>query len=323
MTDSSFFSPLPWQLQRDDLLFVLIPKGEKGPRSPGWNRTDMGLRGQDPRLYQHIRDGGNYGYYPAPGSLLLSLDVDDADSFHLAGGEDLVRNTYRYSAWPDRHKYRAIVTCPDIPLEWQGRKTSIMGDRKIPIFELFFPSNIEKTGGQCVGPGSIHPNGNQYASIDPDAAILSVSWVDIWNVVQTLSPATVPKTIPDSIIKVRSPGISKTLAERYGLSVRDHHPDNSRICGDEVRGSHPIHGSSTGENVALNPGKGIFYCFRCQRGGDAAIWDAINRGIIRCDESYDHEALKRHAEILDHERPDVRFLERIEWKRNKQKWGKR
>lgn len=55
-------------------------------------------------FWLYLQHGGNYGYYPAPGSDILSLDVDNAEAFHAAGGKDLVRETFRYSAWPDWHK---------------------------------------------------------------------------------------------------------------------------------------------------------------------------------------------------------------------------
>jgi len=56
---------IPWQLRRDDLLFVLVPAGEKGPKYSG--------------LLEHLESGGNIGCYPAPGSDLILLDIDDAD----------------------------------------------------------------------------------------------------------------------------------------------------------------------------------------------------------------------------------------------------
>jgi len=33
---------IPWQLRRDDLLYVMLPAGEKGPRSDGESRRDIG-----------------------------------------------------------------------------------------------------------------------------------------------------------------------------------------------------------------------------------------------------------------------------------------
>jgi P4 family phage/plasmid primase-like protien len=111
-------------------------------------------------------------------------------------------------------------------------------------------------------------------------------------------------------VKNQSNTHSKNLTERYNLKVTDHMPDNAQRVGNEYRGAHPIHGSTTGENVSLNIQDNVFSCFRCSRGGDAAIWDAINRGIIRCDEDYTLDKFKEHAKQLEKEFPDIVAKER-------------
>ncbi|HWQ65409.1 MAG TPA: hypothetical protein VN372_00920 [Methanospirillum sp.] len=308
---------IPWQLQRDDLLFVLIPRGEKGLQVKGWNKVCNGLKRYDSRLINHLQAGGNYGYFPSPGSSLLSIDVDHAEQFHQAGGAELVGATFRYSAWPDRQKYRAVVECPDIPDHFRGHKVSIKTGNYQTVVELFYPADEEKTGGQCVGPGSLHPNGNRYSVFEPDAHILSTKWSDIEHLVQTLSPDSIRSTIPEIVTIAREPGSGKTVTDRYRLSVMDNLPENPYLAGDEIRGVHPVHGStSPGGNVSVNHSKGFAYCFRCSTGYDAAGWDAVCRGIINCGDRYDSEAVKRHVALLDEEKPEVKFLERIEWRRN-------
>lgn len=307
---------IPTQLQRNDILYVLIDGGKKGPTQPGWNLVSNGRRWDNPILSAHVASGGNYGVYPAPGSSLLFLDIDNTETFHQAGGGILVSDTYRYSAWPRKNKYRAIMECSDIPDHFRGHRVSIRDINQNVILELFFPAGREKTGGQCVAPGSIHPNGNRYEPFDSHAAILPVSWDSIMEVATAINPDAIRETIPDIKQQPRIPGSGKTLTERYNLSVMDHLPNDAHMAGSEIRGTHPVHGStSKGGNVAINPTKGTFYCFRCSRGGDAAILDAICRGIIQCDEPYDDEAFKKHAEALHFERPEVRALERIAWKK--------
>lgn len=313
---------IPWQLQRDDLLFVLIPRGEKGLQQKGWNQVSNGLKGYDPLLIKHLQAGGNYGYYPAPGSSLLSVDVDCAEQFHQAGGADIVGDTFRYSAWTNRQKYRAVIECLEIPAHMRGHKVSIKTSCYQTVVELFFPANQEKTGGQCIGPGSLHPNGNRYSPFDPDAQILTVSWNNIEELVQRISPESLKETIPESVTISREPSTGNTITERYRLSVMDHLPDNPYMAGEEIRGSHPVHGStSPGGNISLNPWKGLVYCFRCGIGYDAAAWDAVCRGIIDCGDRYDSDAVKRHVTELDQERPEIKFLELMDWKRKQQNRG--
>lgn len=307
--------PVPWQMQREDLLFILIPAGEKSPVEKGWNIVSHGKRYDDPILTTHLQRGGNYGYYPVSGSFLLSLDIDNAQVFHATGGENLVSGTFRYSAWAGWHKYRAIIHCPDIPGHFRGHKLSIRDSEYQTIVELFFPSGMEKTGGQCIGPGSFHPNGNLYGALDPDAPILTVYWSDIENLVKTISPQAISGTIPENADSSLKPGDRKTITERYGLSVMDNIPLKAWIAGDEIRGVHPVHGStSPGGNVSMNPSKGMVYCFRCDKGYDAAQWDAVCKGIMPCGGTYDSDVMKRHLDLLNQEKPEVRFLERLAWK---------
>lgn len=320
-TDLSRSLMIPWQMQRPDLLYVQIPAGKKGPVTFGWNLVSNGKRWNDSILIAHLQAGGNYGYYPAPGSSVLSIDVDDASAFHLAGGSDLTSNTFRYSAWPDRRKYRAIIECSDMPDHFRGHKVSAKNSDYITVVEFFFPSGREKTGGQCIGPASLHPNGNRYEVFDLNAKILRVSWTDVLKVVSAINPDVFRESIPDIKQSVHNPGAGKTITEKYHLSVMAHLPNDTYMAGDEIRGYHPVHGStSPGGNTAINPAKGTFYCFRCSRGGDACIWDAINRGIIQCDEPYDDAALKRHVAELNNEFPEVELLERAI---RRKAWGKR
>lgn len=306
-------SAIPWQIRRDDLLFVLLPRGEKGLQTRGWNLVENGRRYDDLDLLAHLKDGGNYGFYPAPGSPVLLLDVDDADRFHAAGGT--VGNTFGYSAWPDLHKYRAVVTCTDYPRAWDGRKTSIAG-----VLEIFFPAGerdgVLKAGGQCVGPGSLHPNGNVYEVVN-DAPIRPIRWSDLLAVADRICPNA--EVLPARDLPVaREPASAgkKLLRDRYDLQPE--WPLNPYPAGDEIRGASPFHDSTTGSNVAVNLQKGVFYCFRHGVGYDAAGCEAIRRGIIECGEPFTREAFLRLAGELEQDFPEVRYMERVEYRRKMQ-----
>jgi P4 family phage/plasmid primase-like protien len=65
----------------------------------------------------------------------------------------------------------------------------------------------------------------------------------------------------------------------------------------EYQGSHPIHGSQTGQNFCVNTDKGVWHCFRCNSGGGGLMWIAVKDGVIQC-----HEAQKgvlRGAKFLE------------------------
>lgn len=320
---------------------MLIPPGEKGPRSDGWNMVSNGLPFNSPELSRHLSLGGNYGFYGAPGSSVLPLDIDDSQVFKGAGGEDLVAGAYCYSAHQDRKKYRAVVLCEDIPAYWKGRKAVIKkhGDSS-PVLEIFFPAGprtvfieekragetirikttVLKTGGQVVGPYSIHPNGNMYEPFDDKAPLKTVKWSDIMKVCDNIRPNSLEEHEPKNAHISREyalPG-RRLIRDRYNLSLWDHLPTDSYPSGEEIRGTSPFHDStSKGGNVAVNLQKGVYYCFRHQIGYDAAGLDAISRGIIECGQDYDGIAFKRHVEELERDFPEVRALEKEAWKRQK------
>ncbi len=304
---------LPAQLRRDDLLFVLVPAGEKGPKYSGWNLVENGYRYDDSRLLEHLESGGNIGCYPAPGSDLILMDIDDAEEFSRLGGDALVEGTLKYSAWEDLKKYRAVVTCSDIPAFWRGHKAS-MG-----CLELYFPADKTKAGGQCIAPPSIHPNGRAYSILDDREPIMALSWDDIRSLCERIKPSHLEQKIPSSGIfrEPQNRPYRALLKVRYNLMMEM--PINPRISGNEVRGGSPFHDSSTGNNVAVNPQKSVFYCFRHQRGYDAAGVDAIRRGLIECGDPYDEEVFKRHVELLEKEYPEVRLREQAEYRKQMKK----
>lgn len=332
---------IPSQLKREDVLFVLLPPKEKGLNTRGWNLVENGIRHNDRRLHTHLSLAGNYGLYGAPGSWVLPLDIDQADIFHSAGGSDLVEGSFMYSAHQDRKKYRAVVLCEDIPASWSGYKAQIKAHgESSPALEIFFPAGpvtvwIEeiragqkvrkketkvRTGGQVVGPNSVHPNGNTYEIFDIKAPLKRVKWADIMAVCENIRPASLEEQQPRNpkiSCEIAAPG-RRLLRDRYNLSLWDHLPTDSYPSGEEIRGTSPFHDStSKGGNVAVNMNKGVYYCFRHQHGYDAAGLDAISRGIIECGQDYDGTAFLKHAQELERDFPEVRALEKEAWKRQK------
>lgn len=337
---------IPDQLRRGDLLFVTVPPGEKGINIPGWNLVSNGLRWNDPVLSRHLSLGGNYGFYPAPGSSLLPLDIDDSEAFKEAGGEDLVAGCYCYSAHADRSKFRALVLCHDIPASWSGRKAMIKTHGSAsPVLEIFFPAgsvpvftdeirdgqkirikrSVVKTGGQVIGPYSVHPNGNVYEPFDDKAPLKTVKWSDIMTVCDNIRPNSLEEHEPKNAHISReyaAPG-RKLLRDRYNLSLWDYLPDDHYPSGNEIRGKSQFHGSTNERgNVAVNMEKGVYYCFRHSHGYDAAGIDAISRGIIECGQNYDGTAFKKHVAELERDFPEVRALEKEAWKRQKKAWSR-
>ncbi len=82
------------------------------------------------------------------------------------------------------------------------------------------------------------------------------------------------------------PRCGRTITDRLGLSITSVCTLTDGVrCGDEIRGSHPVHGSTTGQNFTVNPGDNSWHCFRCGTGGGPLEWIAVEAEIIDCSEA--------------------------------------
>jgi len=71
-----------------------------------------------------------------------------------------------------------------------------------------------------------------------------------------------------------------------------------REIGKEFRGPHPIHGSSTGNNLAINFEKNVWYCFRHSHGGGINSFIGMMEKIISC-EDWKSNYFELHPETLE------------------------
>ena len=67
-----------------------------------------------------------------------------------------------------------------------------------------------------------------------------------------------------------------TLATHYGMAL-------ARKADEELCGAHPVHGSDTGTNVAINPEKQAWCCFRHGSGGSVLEFLAVCAGLLPCE----------------------------------------
>src|SRR5439155_15531464 len=58
-----------------------------------------------------------------------------------------------------------------------------------------------------------------------------------------------------------------------------------RESGDQLQGSHPVHGSETGTNFSVSPRENVWHCFRCDSGGGPWSLLAVLERIIDCQEA--------------------------------------
>lgn len=60
---------------------------------------------------------------------------------------------------------------------------------------------------------------------------------------------------------------------------------NVTQSGDELRGDHPVHGSTNGGNYVINVSKNVWHCKRCESGGGPALAIAVKHGLISCSDA--------------------------------------
>lgn len=225
----------------------------------GWNTT-ANYEPSDDIIVSHINDGNNYGIMPINNVVVIDCDTQQLyDTLPDAWTESLTTKTGR--------GYHIFLDCPDSP----PTKTSITD----PVTgEALGDVRGSNSPFYTVGAGSIHPETHTpYEYVDLEADLIGVTWNEIIiELLEKYSPIPINKDIP-SVTRSTNTG---TLTEKLGLRIEDFaYPINPvfRANGD-VQGAHPVHGSTTGMNFAINPRKNVWHCYRDDCGGDPVSWIA-------------------------------------------------
>lgn len=227
----------------------------------GWN-ANANYSPDDASIVEHILSGLNYGIIPRDGLVVIDCDTEKLyDNLPASWKSSLTiitgrngetgRHVLLYS--PDSPPQKFVITDPDT--------TAPLGDIRGTNSKFY-----------TVGAGSIHPvSGKRYAYENPDAPIIEVPWEDIQKQLINHYPISFHKTIPKT-----TKSNNGSLADKLGLRIEDFAmpvKPTYRASGD-IQGAHPIHGSSTGMNFAINPSKGVWHCYRDDVGGDVISWIA-------------------------------------------------
>lgn len=91
--------------------------------------------------------------------------------------------------------------------------------------------------------------------------------------------------LPDWVESMAKAAASKKLPSLNIMDIVD--TTGWEACGDQLRGSHPTLGSTTGHNLVINPVEGI-WCYMhdgINSGGDAWLWLACECGAIKWEEA--------------------------------------
>jgi len=248
--------------------YIKVEAAKAGNKKSGKRAIDPGFQltpraPDDPSLIKHLEDGGNYGVLAGKGVIVVDLDVKNALSlpatFAVASGGGKGSHLY----------YRSNI---------DDNATVSKGDDHI--------ADIQARYKYVVGPGCGHHSGGTYKIIDDRP----LEWLDADALEAVVDAA---KCALNWALKVRKE-IDEAAGEETSLLGRDipieklPGIDLSKLTqrgDDEWQGEHPTHGSTTGQNFAVNVEKNCWHCFRHSTGGGPLSWLAVEEGIIACEEA--------------------------------------
>lgn len=228
---------------------------------PGWNK-DANYSEEDKEIIEHITSGLNYGILPTGDLVVIDCDTEKLyknlpehwrESLTVITGRDGERGHHVFLDCPDSPKEKIVINDPET--------CAPLGDIRGSESPFY-----------TVGAGSVHPDtGRKYQYVDPDAELVTVSWAEIQKELIGKYGIIIKKEIPSRIKSTNN------LTDQLGLRIENFampgSPVTRRANGD-IQGKHPVHGSSTGMNFAINPVKNVWHCFRCDAGGDPISWIA-------------------------------------------------
>lgn len=233
---------IPNQLKQQEFRFVLISKGKKNPFEDGWNTTHC-YPFDNEKLKVHLENGNNYGVVGGYGNLIV-LDFDNLD-FQNKYVPLLPKTFSVLSGTGKLHLY--FIT--DNPVSF-----------KIFDSEMNTLLDVQGTGKQVVGAGSLHPNGNTYRVNDD----ISLAFIPMAELRALFAEYLKPEDRKDKFIEIM-PKDETVIKIKKNVSVRDklqsYGIDTSRNptkC--------PMHGSKGGKCLSFT--NELWHCFHCDKGGD-------------------------------------------------------
>ena len=197
---------------------------------------------------------------------IVVLDIDDPDRVDELG----IKPFETYAVKPGSGGYHLYYKIPN------AKKVIIHDLNKKHLGEL------QCMGQYVVSPGSVHPNGNYYQHINPGVEILEISQEEV------LSPFRGVCKLSDELVKPNIKWVPTGTTEDPFAKVSVEDVWNARVTevrGDQLFCSHPLHGSGTGHNLVIHPGKNLWKCWRCNSGGGAAMAVAVRYGVIDCSDA--------------------------------------
>ncbi len=248
--------------------FIKIRKREKKALESGFLK-DKNYTADDPELISWLEEGGNYGVLGSKNLIIVENDRDE-----LLAGLGQLPETFTVQSGSGRGLHSYYICDADTAENLILANPSDRNDNW---------GNIQAAGKFVVGAGSIHPSGGTYTTVK-DIPVARISFNDV----KTIFGGYIRKKLVLDAAEVRrSYGNHGAIFDSVSLADVGCWPQNPSAPNDagEVYGTHPIHGSTGGQNFFVNHRKNVFKCFRCDSGGGPLEWLAISEGLISCEQA--------------------------------------
>lgn len=270
---------IPKQLSEfEGARFILIDKtigkGKK-PKQKKWT-TEKNYSANDPILLGYIRGGGNYGI--ATGiSRLHCIDIDEVERVKELGILEKLPKTLTVRTGGEGLHYW---------YEIEGlQKRIVLYDQTLKEpeneNEYLHLGEVQSRGNYAIGPNCIHHSGKRYKIID-DSPIAKLQYQQLTEILSSLRTKKKDDR-PSTPIRI---GEGKHTHAEVDLSrIAWPRGNVEKLAGGEYRGTHPFHESKHGRNFSMNPGKGVWCCYKHDTGGGWVELLAIKEGIISCSQA--------------------------------------
>lgn len=244
---------IPKQLQDKSFRFIKIDPESKRPIELDWTMS-ANYKYNEPEFIDYLKTAKCYGIACGFGKLaVVDLDIKEATN-HIKPIINALPKTFTIKTGSGGYHLYFIVT--------DFTKKIVIEQNDIHYGE------VQWTGAQALGPGSLHAEtGNTYDIVE-DTNIAEITAEQLMKILQ---PFMVEEKICSSGASLDIWPIAKQIK---GLIKK----------GNKLTGSHPIHGSDSGINFEIDLEKNVWHCFRCGTGGDALTLIALLEGKLACDE---------------------------------------
>lgn len=272
-------SRIPSQLQREDFRFVRIDAGSKKPFERQWAipGSNTNYKITDEKFLSWVGSHQNYGALTGVGGLCV-FDADNLVRLTEIGLMGDLPDTFTIkTGGGGLHLYYTSDLDQKI----------IMFDRELKDEgKPLHLGEVQSRGAQVVCPNSIHPNGKAY-TIERDLPIASLDAAILKGILSKHIDYGFDEAVPEKK-RLKVIMVDPNIRDPFdGVRVEDvlSPRENVHRTPKSLKGAHPVHGSTSGNNFEVDLRENSWRCWRCGSGGGPALAVAVREGIIRCDQA--------------------------------------